>query len=95
MALAAQGQQPFLATTSMLTFAIGVMSPFLAISYGMRGVILRKRNALAAAGARLQQLFGGILLLIGTTVLTSYDELFAAWALQVMPDALSEFIFSL
>ena len=94
MALAAQGQQPFLAATSMLTFAIGVMSPFLAISYGMRGVILSKRKALAAAGATLHQLFGAVLLLVGAAVLTGYDELFVSWAVQVMPDALSEFIFS-
>jgi cytochrome c-type biogenesis protein len=92
MTLAARAGGSFNAVTSMFTFGVGVMSPFLLIAYGFRNTIRRNRSGGTATA--LQKSFGVVLFLMGAAVLTGMDKGLAAWALEVMPPIMMNFIFS-
>ena len=69
----------------MLVFSLGVCSVLLALAYGSREVIGRRRARLAALMPYAKPLLGAILLLLGVALLMHWDKVVESWLLDVMP----------
>ena len=84
--LASQGDSLARAATIMLFFGIGAMLPMLALAYGSRHTLARRRERFARFGRAAMPVMGGLLLAIGVSVLSGFDKQVEAALLNRMPD---------
>lgn len=85
MVLAAQGEQLWSAFATMLAFGIGATLPFMTIALLSRSAAARLRTRMASFGARGKMILGGLLILIGSLVLTGLDRKLEAFLLDISP----------
>jgi cytochrome c biogenesis protein CcdA len=84
--LAASGQSAAKAAAIMLSFALGASLPLLALAYGSRASLQRRRAALKHAGRIARPLAGGAMVLAAALVLSGWDRLIEAALVRAMPD---------
>lgn len=95
LVLASQGERPFYAATAMFVFGLGVMSPFLAIAYGLRSYLYRNRARIAQFSENAMRVLGIVLVLIGISSLTGFDKVMLEWAVSRMPASLAKLIYEI
>jgi cytochrome c biogenesis protein CcdA len=88
--LALRGENLLHSAVTMLVFSLGVSSVLLALAYGSREVVGRRRARLAALMPYAKPLFGVILLVLGVAILLHWDRALESWLLDVMPVWLQE-----
>ena len=83
--LASQGKNIGQAALIMVMFAAGVAVVMLALAYGARATLLKRRNAMRAAASWTKPLMGAVLVGIGLIILTNFQHRIESWALSVLP----------
>lgn len=83
--LAASGEGLTQATFIMLAFGIGVSTVLLALAYGSREIISRRREALMAVMPWAKILMGVMLLVVGLMIWFRIDKQIETWLLDIMP----------
>ena len=83
--LASQGQELGRALAIMVFFALGVSSIVLALGYGARAAILRRRDAMRRLAAVSRPLMGAVFLIVGTMLLLGWHHYAEAWLLDALP----------
>jgi cytochrome c-type biogenesis protein len=84
--LAAAAQTAPQAFLIMLFFGLGAAAPLLALAYGSRQVLQKRKQLLGRIGAGGKPVLGGILLLVGTLVLSGLDKRIEAWLVDLSPE---------
>jgi len=87
--LAASSQTVTKAGTIMLFFGIGASIPLLAIAYGSRATLKRRKAALQQIGRSAKPVLGGALLAAAFLVLSGLDKVIEAALVRSMPDWLT------
>ena len=83
--LAASGDGLHEATLTMVMFGFGVSSVLMALAYGSRGMLGRRRDLLQAIMPYAKPVMGATLVLVGVVILLHLDRVVEAWLLDVMP----------
>lgn len=83
--LAAQGDNLGYALVIMLMFSAGAATIMLALAYGTRSLIVRRKAMLAAIMPHAKTILGLGLVLVGLTIFFRLDRLAEAWALSTLP----------
>ena len=83
--LASQGKNIGQAALIMITFALGVAAVMLALAYGTRSTLLKRRNSMRAVAAWAKPLMGVVLVDVGLMILTNFHHTIEGWALSVLP----------
>ncbi len=95
ISLASQGASLAWATAIMLAFAVGVSSVILALGYGARAA-LQKRRALMRRVAEISKpVMGVVFVVVGLMILTGINQLIEAWLVGIMPIWLQDFSVSI
>ncbi|WP_068077682.1 cytochrome c biogenesis CcdA family protein [Novosphingobium lentum] len=89
--LAAQGKDLLSAATTMVAFGLGIAAVLLVIAYGARSAFARRRSGLMMAGKVGKRLLGGVLVAMGTLIVTGGDRLLEGVILSHLPPALVDF----
>ena len=87
--LAAQGQNLGLVTATMLVFAVGAATPLVLIGLASRQALTRMRARMAQAGSTGKMILGGLLLIIGLSIVTGADRQLESWLVEASPDWLT------
>jgi cytochrome c biogenesis protein CcdA len=85
ISLASQGQNLGWAGAIMAAFAAGVATLILALGYGARAAILRRRALLQGLAERSRPLLGAVFLAVGLAILFRLHHLAEGWLLSVLP----------
>lgn len=85
ISLASQGQSLGWAGAIMTAFAAGVASIILALAYGARAAILRRRNMLRAVADRAKPVMGILFLAVGVAILFRWHHVAEAWLVEHLP----------
>lgn len=95
ISLASQGQSLGWAGAIMTAFAAGVASVILALGYGARAAILRRRNLLRSLADRAKPVTGALFLAVGLAILFRWHHLAEAWLVDTLPTWLIDLSVSL
>ena len=95
IALAAQGQSIGYAATVMFAFAVGTVTPLLAIMLVSREAFMNNRGALMTANRWLKPALGVLLVVLGIAFLTGLMSDWEAFVLERMPEGLVRFIYGI
>jgi cytochrome c biogenesis protein CcdA len=85
IALAATGGATFGSPLVMMAFAAGVATVMLALAYGARATLLRRRAALRSLAEWAKPAMGAVLAGVGLIILFGLHHRIEAWALSVLP----------
>jgi cytochrome c biogenesis protein CcdA len=85
ISLASQGQNLVWAGSIMAAFAAGVASVILALGYGARAAILRRREMMQTLAERAKPVMGVIFVAVGLAILFRLHHLAEGWLLTVLP----------
>jgi cytochrome c-type biogenesis protein len=85
ISLASQGQSLGWAAAIMSAFAAGVASVILALGYGARAAILRRRALLRNVADRARPVMGVLFLGVGLAILFRWHHLAEAWLIDHLP----------
>lgn len=88
--LAARGESLVYVFLVMMTFGLGAALPLLALGSLSRGLILRLRNRMLAAGHHGKALLGAILIGLGLLILSGLDKRLEAYLVALSPPWLTE-----
>lgn len=88
--MAAQGENLFAVTLTMILFGIGSALPLLILGFLSREVLMRWRGHMLSLGGGMKTLLGVLLVLTGFLVLSGYDKLAEAFLVETSPDWLTE-----
>ena len=83
--LAASGEGLGQAAITMLFFGFGVATVLLALAYGSREVLLKRRNRMMGAMPWARPLMGGVLLVVGLALVFRVNHAIDIWLLDHMP----------
>ncbi len=83
--LASQGQDLVWAGAIMVGFAAGVSSIILALGYGARAALQRRRALMRKIAERSKPIVGIIFVVVGLVILTDALRPFEIWLLDVLP----------
>ena len=83
--LASQGESLALAAAIMAFFALGVSSVILALAYGARGLLQRRRALMQALAQRARPVLGAVFVLTGVMILTGFVQVLEGWAVEILP----------
>lgn len=95
ISLASQGQSLTWALAIMASFALGVMSVILALGYGARATLLRRKERMRAVAEHARPVLGAVFVAVGVMILFRLHHVIEAWALEVLPYWLTDFSVSL
>jgi cytochrome c-type biogenesis protein len=95
ISLASTGQSLLWATAIMLAFAAGVSSVIIALGYGARAALQRRRAAMTVLAMRAKPLMGAVFIAIGLMIFFRIHHAIEAWATDVMPIWLQDLSVSL
>jgi len=84
--VAAQGQSLAYAATTMLIFGLGAATPVLALAYGSRGLAATRRATLTNMSVIGARVMGGVLVLVGVSVIAKWDKAIEAALVAVTPE---------
>ena len=87
---AAEGRNLGVALGIMAAFAGGAATVMLALSYGARGIISRRKAALAKIAPHARQILGVGLVAAGAFIAFHVDHIAERWALENLPPWLSD-----
>lgn len=85
IALASLGQSLSLAFVVMLAYGIGTAGVLLIAGVASGKLLSRWRPRMMSASGAGKKLLGGTLLLLGLLVLTGFDKVLEAWAVELVP----------
>lgn len=85
IALASQGEDLAVATATMASFAAGSATVLLALSYGARSLILRRKALLNRLMPYSKVVLAAGMILLGLFLLLHLDRVVEAWLLDVLP----------
>ena len=83
--LASQGESLIFAAAIMLFFAFGVSTIILALGYGTRSVIIRRREWMTAVAKKSRPLMGGVFVLVGIGILLHLPRYAEVWLINNLP----------
>lgn len=86
VSLAATGGSLPQAGLTMLVFALGAGVPMLALAYGSRDLVMRRRDGLRAIARHGKPALGALLLAVAVMMLTGFDRRLEAALVEAMPD---------
>lgn len=84
--LASQGRNLAQVSVLMALFGLGAGLPLIVLGLTSRQAMAHCRGKLLAAGKLGRQLLGGVMLALGTLILSGADKSFEAWALLAAPE---------
>lgn len=90
VALAAEGKDLGDVALVMIAFGLGISTVLVVIAFAARGALARWRGRLMMAGGRGKAVLGALLLVIGVFILTGIDRKIEAFALDHLPDQITE-----
>ena len=90
VALAAEGKDLGEVALVMVAFGLGISTVLLVIAFAARSALARWRGRLMMAGGRGKAVLGALLLLVGVFILTGFDRRIEAFALDHLPDKVTE-----
>ena len=85
ISLASQGRSLGIATVTLLAFAMGVSAVILALAYGTRATLQRRRVAMQSLATRAKPLMGITLAALGLILFFRLNQPIEAWAISVLP----------
>lgn len=85
LALASQQQALFHVAVIMLCFALGVSAVMLALAYGARAALMRRRALMQRVAGRARVIMGVVFVAVGTMLLLRLHHPIEAWLLDVLP----------
>lgn len=83
--LASQGESLAWAGVIMLAFALGVSTVIVALGYGARATIMRRRAAMMRLAQVAKPLMGAVLLAVGLALIFRLHHVVEAWAINALP----------
>lgn len=93
IAVAAQGTDLGYAAVIMFVFALGTVTPLLALMFGAREAIARRKEAMARLNQWIKPVLGGLLVAVGLAILTGLMTEWEAFLLELTPLWLIQFIY--
>lgn len=90
VALAAEGKDLAEVALVMVAFGLGISTVLLVIAFAARGALARWRGRMMVAGGRGKAVLGVLILLVGVFILTGFDRKVEAFALDHLPDWMTE-----
>lgn len=90
VALAAEGKDLGEVALVMVAFGLGISTVLLVIAFAARGALARWRGRMMVAGGRGKAVLGVLILLVGVFILTGFDRKVEAFALDHLPDWMTE-----
>lgn len=93
IALAAQGKDLGYATMIMFVFALGTVTPLLALMIGAREAIARRKDAMARMNQWIKPVLGSLLVGVGLAIITGAMTEWEALLLDISPPWLIQFIY--
>ena len=91
--LAAQGQNLLYAAMIMFLFSIGTSTPILAMSFASQKTMINMKTKMMDASKWLKPVMGGIFVAVGIMIVTGFMITLEETMLEMMPTALSDFIY--
>lgn len=88
--LAAKGENLGSVALTMLAFGIGAGLPLLLLGFLSREMLMRWRDRLMKGGKALKTALGVLLVLVGISILTSFDKKAEAWLVNLSPAWLTD-----
>ncbi len=85
IALASQGEELGRAAAIMVFFALGVSTIILALGYGARSFLIRRRALMQTIAEKSRPLLGVAFILVGTALLLQWHHVVESWLLDVLP----------
>jgi cytochrome c biogenesis protein CcdA len=85
ISLASQGQSLGWAGAIMTAFAAGVATVILALGYGARAAILRRRDLMRSLADRAKPVMGAMFLAVGLAILFRWHHIAEAWLIDHLP----------
>jgi cytochrome c-type biogenesis protein len=85
LSLAAQGGSLLAAATTMLIFSLGAGAVILALAYGAREVLTKRRASMMRFAERGKPIIGALFLAIAIFILTGLDKWLETAAVEAMP----------
>jgi cytochrome c biogenesis protein CcdA len=85
ISLASQGQSLGWAGAIMTAFAAGVATVIVALGYGARAAILRRRNMMRTFADRAKPVMGALFLAVGLAILLRWHHIAEAWLIDHLP----------
>ena len=85
ISLAFQGESLFWAGSIMVTFALGVSTVILALGYGARSALQRRKAWMQMIAVRARPILGGVFVIVGLGIFFGIHKLLEIWALDVLP----------
>jgi cytochrome c-type biogenesis protein len=85
IALASQGQNIAWAGAVMVAFAAGISSVMLALAYGARAALQRRRALMQRLAERAKPVMGVVFVAVGLMILFRIHHAIEAWLLTVLP----------
>jgi cytochrome c-type biogenesis protein len=95
ISLASQGQSLIWAGAIMLAFAAGVSSVILALGYGARAALQKRRALMRRIAERSKPLMGIVFVIVGLMILTGVNQMIEAWLVGITPAWLQDFSVSI
>ncbi len=83
--LAASGSGLIHAAVTMVFFGIGVSTILLALSYGSRELLSKRKNRLMSWMPWAKPIMGVCMILVGATLLLGWNQVIDGWLLDIMP----------
>jgi cytochrome c-type biogenesis protein len=90
IALAAEGKDLGEVALVMTAFGLGISTVLLIIAFAARGLLAKWRGRMMKAGGHGKAVLGALLLVIGSFILTGFDREIEAFALDHLPDQITE-----
>ena len=91
ISLASQGQSLIWAGAIMAAFAAGVSTVILALGYGARSALQRRRAMMQTLAQRAKPLMGAIFVAVGLLIFFRLHHVIEAWLTDVLPFWLQDF----
>ncbi len=88
--MAARGENLGQVTATMAAFGVGAAAPLLIVGLLSREALLRSRNWLLGAGRAGKITLGGLLVLVGTSIVSGLDKEIEAALVRASPGWLTE-----
>jgi len=95
ISLASQGESLIWAFAVMVSFALGVSSVILALGYGARSALQRRKELMRSIADKARPVLGVVFVAVGLMILFRVHHMIEAWALEVLPYWLTDFSVSL
>jgi len=85
ISLASQGESLLRAFMIMIAFALGVSTIIVALGYGARSVIQRRRAWMRAVAAKARPIMGIVFIAVGVGLLLRVHHILEFWAIEALP----------